>query len=763
MKCNPSRWLWGLLPIAVWSWVTVLAEHERIEADLRQRAADALRGSGLSWAQPGFSGRDGVLSGRALDESEPGKAAEISRKVWGVRVVDDRSELVEKVETYLWSAEMTGGKLVLAGYVPSEELRAEVLRAAAASFPKAPLSDTMKVARGAPSREVWLNGVGYAMSQLAGLKRGSVELSGTALSVSGEAADFPSYKGIKKALQKLPQGVKLVSDKVTPPIVDPFVWTAQLAASQLALSGYVPSEKLREDLFAQVKKSFPKVAIVDRMEIADGAPEGWATTVVSSLAGLAQLQEGRVDMSGRAVKLSGQAATEAIAETARGLYRKDVPKPFKLTDDIRALAASPPVAAPFGTSITATASTVVLTGAVPSEPARAAIVEAIKVRLPGRTIDDRMQIAAGAPDGWQSCLAAAVSGLGRVGGGVAQLTDAKLVLTGETANEEVAGAVPGEVRAAANRACDADVRIAALGGPEPNLTWRAVRSADGEVVLEGDVPDVTTRAELARAAAAHISGARVVDRMTVANARSQKWGKVADLGLRSLARLRRGEAVLSRQELTVRGEAADTAVAAAVKDQLAREVAKGYAARDVVEVRSDAQIWAEAEAKKKAEAQRIADDAEARRKSEVAAAAATEAKRSAEAGAEAAKRNAAALKCQTLLRSAAAEGVIQFERASADLDRRSLPTLNQLAKIAGSCPEFQISIEGHTDAEGTDERNQRLSDRRARAVADYLVTVGVAPQRLTAVGLGATQPIAPNDTPQNRARNRRIEFGVKAN
>jgi outer membrane protein OmpA-like peptidoglycan-associated protein len=90
-------------------------------------------------------------------------------------------------------------------------------------------------------------------------------------------------------------------------------------------------------------------------------------------------------------------------------------------------------------------------------------------------------------------------------------------------------------------------------------------------------------------------------------------------------------------------------------------------------------------------------------------------------------------------------------------------TLRELAEIAKERPAFRIEIEGHTDAEGTDERNQRLSDRRARAVADFLTREGVEANRLSTVGYGATRPVADNDTEDGRARNRRIEFIVKVN
>jgi outer membrane protein OmpA-like peptidoglycan-associated protein len=107
--------------------------------------------------------------------------------------------------------------------------------------------------------------------------------------------------------------------------------------------------------------------------------------------------------------------------------------------------------------------------------------------------------------------------------------------------------------------------------------------------------------------------------------------------------------------------------------------------------------------------------------------------------------------------------VIRFGWASATLEDESLPTLKELAAVANACPLSRIEIEGHTDAEGTPERNSKLSERRAQAVVGYLTSAGVDASRLTAVGYGATRPVASNDTPESRARNRRIEFKVVPN
>src|SRR5262249_55868956 len=115
------------------------------------------------------------------------------------------------------------------------------------------------------------------------------------------------------------------------------------------------------------------------------------------------------------------------------------------------------------------------------------------------------------------------------------------------------------------------------------------------------------------------------------------------------------------------------------------------------------------------------------------------------------------------LADAASKDVILFARASADIDPKSVKTITRLSKIAKSCPGTTIEISGFTDAEGEAERNMNLSERRARAVVNSLVRAGVDPQRLKAVGYGADNFVAPNDTPENMARNRRIEFKVFSN
>lgn len=98
---------------------------------------------------------------------------------------------------------------------------------------------------------------------------------------------------------------------------------------------------------------------------------------------------------------------------------------------------------------------------------------------------------------------------------------------------------------------------------------------------------------------------------------------------------------------------------------------------------------------------------------------------------------------------------IHFLTASAELYEASKAELDRLAEALQRHPRLRLEVGGHTDAVGKDEDNLVLSEQRAKAVYDYLVLRGVSADRLAYRGYGETRPIAPNDTPEGRALNRR--------
>lgn len=105
-------------------------------------------------------------------------------------------------------------------------------------------------------------------------------------------------------------------------------------------------------------------------------------------------------------------------------------------------------------------------------------------------------------------------------------------------------------------------------------------------------------------------------------------------------------------------------------------------------------------------------------------------------------------------------GNLTFAVGSSDITPKFYSTLNAIAIALNEFPDTLIEVTGHTDALGTPEYNQRLSEKRAHSVAQYLAAQGVAPYRLLDRGMGQSKPIAPNDTPAGRALNRRVEIRI---
>ncbi|QID18910.1 OmpA family protein [Nitrogeniibacter mangrovi] len=99
-----------------------------------------------------------------------------------------------------------------------------------------------------------------------------------------------------------------------------------------------------------------------------------------------------------------------------------------------------------------------------------------------------------------------------------------------------------------------------------------------------------------------------------------------------------------------------------------------------------------------------------------------------------------------------------FETASALLRPALQSSLDALVAPLQAQPTLQALIVGHTDSIGREGYNMLLSRKRARAVRDYLMAAGIDPMRLTAEGRGETEPVADNDTPEGRSRNRRVEI-----
>ena len=103
---------------------------------------------------------------------------------------------------------------------------------------------------------------------------------------------------------------------------------------------------------------------------------------------------------------------------------------------------------------------------------------------------------------------------------------------------------------------------------------------------------------------------------------------------------------------------------------------------------------------------------------------------------------------------------IQFDTDSHVITKESYNNLQKVVEVMMLEPEIQLLVKAHTDDRGSDTHNQTLSEKRAQAVKEFLISKGIAKNRIQCLGFGNTQPIDDNKYEEGRARNRRVEFEI---
>ncbi|MFT5573072.1 MAG: outer membrane protein OmpA-like peptidoglycan-associated protein [Cryomorphaceae bacterium] len=117
--------------------------------------------------------------------------------------------------------------------------------------------------------------------------------------------------------------------------------------------------------------------------------------------------------------------------------------------------------------------------------------------------------------------------------------------------------------------------------------------------------------------------------------------------------------------------------------------------------------------------------------------------------------------CQNLVNELLASGKINFQSAEATIKEDSFALLRRIGNTAKRCPDASFEVAGHTDSVGNLNFNMALSGKRAQAVVDHLVGLGLSTKQFIAAGYGPNQPIQDNATSAGRAENRRIELRLK--
>jgi OOP family OmpA-OmpF porin len=182
----------------------------------------------------------------------------------------------------------------------------------------------------------WLGGVKFAMDELARLSSGKVTLGDDrTFSVEGEAVSPEAFAELLDTNGKtLPASLKLAAADVRPPRVSPYRFVADLAAAQVHLTGYAPSQKVREDILDTAQRKFGKVEIVDDLVFASGAPDDFTDAVSAALQAVARLGSGHAEIVDHDVTVSGSAWYPSAADELVSATEEALPKGFKATMNV---------------------------------------------------------------------------------------------------------------------------------------------------------------------------------------------------------------------------------------------------------------------------------------------------------------------------------------------------------------------------------------------------------------------------------------------
>jgi OOP family OmpA-OmpF porin len=298
--------------------------------------------------------------------------------------------------------------------------------------------------------------------------------------------------------------------------------------------------------------------------------------------------------------------------------------------------------------------------------------------------------------------------IGKLKDGKVAITDTKVSLSGMA--RDLGGR---EAIAAALKNLPEGFSVAANEVKAPPYVFQAYKDPVAvTLTLTGYVPDNNAHAAIAATAARKFFSEKVVDNLKASVGAPSGFVGAVGPALGALSRLSTGTLVVSDREVKLSGDALYDVAAAQIHAALDKDFPQGW------QVKADISV-------------------------------------------KPAAAPVDATVCQQLFSDLLARGKIRFVSGRATIDPDSAGLLDRLIETALRCPTVNIEIAGHTDTDGEDAFNQALSEKRAQAVADYLVKAGLPANRFTATGYGSTQPVATNDTDEGKAQNRRIEFMVR--
>ena len=350
-----------------------------------------------------------------------------------------------------------------------------------------------------------------------------------------------------------------------------------------------------------------------------------------------------------------------------------------------------------------------LSGYVPTTEVRDQLVTRAEEIAPGQ-VTNEMKVASGAPRGmWKEAALIGLSALSRLDHGKATLNDLGLTLSGQAPDQNTISAVRRAMSAVAEP-------FTGQESISTGFTWNATLKND-MLVVEGSVRSDADRLAILAAAENSFNGV-IEDRMIVEADAVSSWLPAILSALPQFTQFKSGQLSAGHDPalVRVRGQTYGS-VEAFLKQDLADSLTPVDIDLEILQV----------------EASELGDID---------------------------LSSATPESCQQGFDAVMKSNAVLFESGSANIDRISGQTLDKIMYVAQECNRVNFTVHGHTDAAGDRGSNIALSRARAGAVKAYLVSRGLAENRIDIVGSGPDLPVADNTTRDGRAKNRRIEFKI---
>lgn len=376
--------------------------------------------------------------------------------------------------------------------------------------------------------------------------------------------------------------------------------------------------------------------------------------------------------------------------------------------------AAPPVSPFEWRAVKTDTGKIILLGHVPSQAIRKRLFETVESAEAVTSVDDRMTLARGVPNGnWQGVARLALDNLMALDTGEARLSDTGLRLRGVSMDDVTKARVSADIS-----------NVTAPFRGEPHIRGASLWTAehgDGALVLTGQIATEAERDQIVSIARQYYAQ-DIRDEMVVGGDQHPGWVDGVRLGLPHFARFKSGEMGFSPADegFSFEGEASGSTLEYLRQDmqKLTGPWAKTDFFADAVQV----------------DVEEIA-------------------------GIDFSGDPVVA--CQQAFDQVLTKNTVVFDSGQATITRESGVTLDKLMAVSGRCDGgLRFELAGHTDDSGDRGANIVLSEARAGAVANYMVAAKLARDRISAIGYGPDMPVAGNDSPDGRAKNRRIEFKV---